>query len=157
MPKIIKSISLDERTIEIANSKDNFSSWVREKLLDEIEYTIPCSYFPLQILKTDLGRVIKEAVPEGEVCNGVRKPTCKTCWPNGEHPEHSDWLAYVRREIDLDELQERTRQTWSWKHNLAKEQDLAVKNYINDPKRGGEKPKRAYVRRLLTWIWSFIW
>jgi len=136
MPKIIKSISLDEHTIEIANSKDNFSSWVREKLLDEIEYTIPCSYFPLKILKTDLGRIIKPAIPEGEVCNGVRKPTCKTCWPDGK-PENKDWISYVNREIDLDELKERTRQTWSWKQNLALERDLAVKNHINDPKRGG--------------------
>ena len=156
MPKIIKSCSLDERTIDIANSKDNFSEWVREQLLNEIEYTLPCSYFPLKLVKTDLGHIIKEAVPEGEVCNGVRKPTCKTCWPDGK-PESKDWLEYVERRIDLSELRERTRQHWSWRKSLEKKRNLAVKNHINDPKRGGEKPKRAYVRRLLTWIWSFIW
>ena len=47
MPKIVKSISLDERTAPIANNKTNFSAWVREKLLEDIEYSIPCSYYPL--------------------------------------------------------------------------------------------------------------
>ena len=45
MTKIVKSISLDETTIAIANSKKNFSGWVREQLLMDIQYTIPCYFF----------------------------------------------------------------------------------------------------------------
>tara|TARA_Y100000296_G_C5144170_1_gene242750 strand:- start:49 stop:510 length:462 start_codon:yes stop_codon:yes gene_type:complete len=153
MPKIIKSCSLDERTIEIANSKENFSGWVREKLLEEIQYTIPCNYFPLDALKSYNGLTVLEAVPEGEICNGVKKPVCPTCWPQGA-PTNEDWIAYAQRHIDLDELRERTNQHWKWKVDLEKQQ---IKNHINDSKKRGEKPKRAYLRRFLTWIWTFIW
>ena len=164
MTKVVKSISLDERTAPLANEKSNFSRWVREQLLEEIQYTIPCVYFEIEIEGRKIwnetfekwgkepNKVIKE------ICNGQRKPPCKKCYPEGP-PKQEDWLQYTRGRIDKTELLDRASKHWKWKTDQIKANaDLAEsKNQQNDPQRGGEKPKRAYVRRLLSFIWSFIW
>ena len=114
MPKIVKSISLDERTAPIAEQKTNFSAWVREKLLEEIEYTLPCNYFEVvhrgkdnktlfRTVKDENGKVTKEPIITKEICNAVRKPTCSKCYPEGA-PEQKDWILYVDRKIDKTEL-----------------------------------------------------
>ena len=151
MPKVIKSISLDERTAPIANAKPNFSAWVREQLLAEIAYSLPCSFAEIIIFEDE-----KRVGTKSEICNGVRKPTCTVCYPHGP-PDREDWLEYARCEIDKEELLTRAEATWRWRTDLKEQAKTRSKNQQNDPKRGGEKPKRAYVRRLLTWIWSYIW
>ena len=100
MTKIVKSISLDAQTAPMANEKENFSRWVREQLLSEIQYTQPCVYF--EVRHTDrFGKVIFDPDPENpknkkmrvtkEICNGQKKPTCSKCYPEGP-PEREDWL-----------------------------------------------------------------
>lgn len=166
MTKIVKSISLDERTAPIASEKDNFSAWVREQLLNEISYTIPCTFFEVRHFDrrgkqiyddyySESGEKLKRMRITSEICNAMRKPTCTVCYPEGP-PEAEDWLLYTRREIDREELLRRASKRWSWRTDaLAKQED--PKNTENTPQMGGEKPQRAYVRRLLTFIWSFIW
>ena len=161
MTKIVKSISLDEQTAPLANEKSNFSRWVREQLLDEIQYTIPCVYFKVKqagkkvfdeqsgTWKKETDRVIEE------ICNGQKKPSCKKCYPEGP-PKQEDWIKYAHGRIDKVELLERTSDHWKWRTD----QISAIANSKNQEKvspMGGVKPKRAYVRRLLVWIWSFIW
>jgi hypothetical protein len=172
MTKIVKSISLDESTIAIANSKKNFSGWVREQLLMDIQYTIPCYFFTVyhtdrkgkklfeKITAPD-GSVSKRPLVTEEVCNGQKKPHCAKCYPSGP-PTREDWLLYTQRRIDLDELQNRAKATWKWKTDQIEAKNRQIsealsKNQENDPQMGGKSVKRAYVRRLLTWIWSFIW
>jgi len=154
MPKVIKSISLDERTAPIASAKSNFSAWVREQLLAEIAYTIPCNYAKITIWKGD-----ERVGTKSEICNGVRKPPCLECYPEGP-PDREDWLAYSRCEIDKEELQARAVKTWEWRtefKNQAKGRNQGSENDLNEAKHPPSKPKRAYVRRGLTWVWSWIW
>jgi hypothetical protein len=160
MPKIVKSISLDEQTAPLAEEKTNFSSWVRQQLLEEIAYTIPCTFFKIKhkgkkMFDEESGSwILTNDVIKEEICNGVRKPTCQTCYPDGP-PEGDDWLLYVSNKIDKDELLARAKARWQWRIDALEKKDS--KNEENVPPMGGMKPKRAYVRRLLTWIWSFIW
>ena len=166
MPKIVKSISLDERTAPIADEKSNFSAWVREKLLNEIAYTIPCTFFTVHHLDrrgvqiqedyyTEDGQKMKRKVVTEEICNGMKRPHCITCYPEGP-PEQEDWRHYTRRAIDKEELLRRASLRWKWRTD-ALARDEGSKNQENVPQMGGKQVKRAYVRRLLTWIWSFIW
>lgn len=166
MPKIVKSISLDERTAPIASEKANFSEWVREKLLNEIEYTIPCTFFTVHHLDrggkqiydeyyTEEGQKLKRKRTTAEICNAMKKPHCSVCYPEGP-PEGEDWREYTRRQIDRDELLRRASKRWEWRTNAIKDQANS-KNQENEPQMGGKTPQRAYVRRLLVWIWSFIW
>lgn len=166
MPKIVKSISLDERTAPIAEEKPNFSAWVREQLLNEISYTIPCIYFEVHHLDragkqiyddyyTEEGQKLKRKRITKEICNGMKKPHCSICYPEGP-PEGEDWRLYTRRQIDRAELLERASKRWEWRTNAINDQS-DLKKLENDPQSRGSKPKRAYVRRLFVFIWSFIW
>ena len=165
-PKIVKSISLDERTAPIADEKSNFSAWVREQLLNEISYTIPCTFFDVhhfdrrgkQIYDdyyTETGEKLKRKRITSEICNGMKKPHCTVCYPEGP-PDQDAWRLYTKREIDRAELLERASDRWKWRTDAIAKQHNS-KNQEKVPPMGGVKPKRAYVRRLLTWIWSYIW
>jgi len=165
-PKIVKSISLDERTAPIANEKANFSAWVREQLLNEISYTIPCTFFTVYHLDrggkqifdeyyTEEGQKLKRKRITKEICNGMKKPHCSVCYPEGP-PEGSDWIQYTRRQIDREELLERASKRWEWRTNAIANNE-GSKNLEKVPPMGGMKPERAYVRRLFFFIWSFIW
>jgi hypothetical protein len=165
-PKIVKSISLDERTAPIANEKNNFSAWVREQLLNEISYTIPCTFFEVhhldragkQILDdyyTEDGQKLKRKRITAEICNGMKKPHCSVCYPEGP-PEGDDWRLYTRRQIDRAELLERASKRWKWRTDALKDQTNS-KNQEKEPFTPHSRPRKAYVRRLLVWIWSYIW
>tara|TARA_Y100000289_G_C3881876_1_gene129153 strand:+ start:220 stop:702 length:483 start_codon:yes stop_codon:yes gene_type:complete len=160
MPKIVKSISLDEQTAPLAEEKSNFSMWVRHQLLEEISYTIPCRFFKIKhkgkkIFDEESGSwIMDDDVIKEEICNGVRKPTCTICYPNGP-PHGEDWLDYVDNRIDKEELLARADARWKWRIDALEQKK--PKNEENVPQMGGKTVKRAYVRRLLTWIWSFIW
>ena len=161
MTKVVKSISLDEQTAPLANEKSNFSRWVREQLLTEIQYTIPCVYFKIKLAgqkvwdkENNVWLKQEDKVIE-EICNGQKKPSCKKCYPEGP-PKQEDWIKYAHGRIDKVELLERTSDHWKWRTDQI-ERIEASKNQEKVPSMGGVKPKRAYVRRLLTWIWSYIW
>tara|TARA_R100001163_G_C5063478_1_gene200798 strand:+ start:1813 stop:2313 length:501 start_codon:yes stop_codon:yes gene_type:complete len=166
MPKIVKSISLDERTAPIANNKTNFSAWVREKLLEDIEYSIPCSYYPLHHMdgitgkqlfieiKDENGRVSKKPKITKEICNGVRKPTCSVCYPEGA-PDGKDWREYANGRINKTELLARASAKWKWRTDAIKANQLGKES----EKSASIPPivrEKKYVRRLLKWIWSYI-
>ncbi len=146
MTKVVKSISLDEKTAPIAASKDNFSKWVREQLLAEIAYSIPCHFFERQ---REVGSRL--VAVEGEICNGVRSPPCGSCYPDGP-PLRADWIEYVRFKIDLEELLERTAKEWKWRTDLKEQVKESEKEASTPPLKGQKK----YVRRLLKWIWAYI-
>ena len=157
----MKSISLDERTAPLANEKNNFSAWVREQLLKEIQYTIPCVFFKVHIMDRRGIQIyddvdgIKQPRVIQEICNGQKKPSCLKCYPEGP-PERKDWLEYANGRIDKQTLLARASETWKWRTDqLAKSEDLEKEK--KEPQMGGEKPRKAYLRRFLTWFWSYIW
>lgn len=83
LTSIIKSISLDPQTAELASNLPNFSRFVRECL---IRYHIE-----------DGGEWALCKRKEGErMCYPRKKPRCMKCWPAGPPaPEH--WSEYVRQ------------------------------------------------------------
>lgn len=82
LSSIIKSISLDPKTAELASNLPNFSRFVRECL---IRYHLE-----------DGGEWALCKRKEGErLCYHGRNPRCMKCWPAGPPPA-VDWATYVR-------------------------------------------------------------
>lgn len=152
MTKIVKSISLDERTAPIASEKENFSAWVREQLLNEIAYTIPCTFFEIHHLDrsgkqifdeyfTEDGKKLKRKRTTKEICNAMKKPHCTVCYPEGP-PEGVDWRLYTQRRIDREELLRRASERWKWRTDALAQQANA-KNPQNDPQMGGGEAQKS--------------
>ena len=84
MTSIIKSISLDPQTAELARQVPNFSRFVRECLLRHPRSSggewIQC----------------KREDEEAKLCLPMVKPRCLKCWPAGRPPQEA-WIAYVRK------------------------------------------------------------
>jgi len=143
MSRIIKTVSLDQRSDKIASKKPNFSRWVREKLIQE-DIEISESHVTLSLFK-DKG-----------ICNPSASPRCSICYPYGR-PEMIDIRAYNANIISKEELQKRTKKN-------AKTEDmpsmLDISNIQNDGKKLEAKDpvlrERKYLRRAIKWVWAFI-
>lgn len=156
MVKVVKSISLDEDTAPIANSKENFSAWVREQLRAEIAYDLPCNFMKLTPMKMSPGGFMKKDYDNSieEICNAMAKPPCVTCYPEGP-PDREDWLQYVRLQITKEELQSRALDKWKWRTDL-KEQKKQRKESVKSVSTPPIEDEKRYVRRFLKWLWSYI-
>ena len=94
MARIIKTISLPPHLHEKASQIRNFSGWVQDQL--EAEGLI---------VHTDAHRPI----PELGICNGVRRPTCAECYPDGA-PTRDEWLAFRNEEFhSIEQMQDNIR------------------------------------------------
>ena len=79
----VKSVSLSDQTMRIADGMSNFSAFVRAALLDyddRRQTATPDSHHPDSQF--------------GGVCNAMRPALCAVCYPRGR-PSQSDWLEYV--------------------------------------------------------------
>ena len=88
LSSIIKSISLDPQTAELAANIPNFSRFVRECLirhhLAEDGQWVQC----------------KRLDDDSRLCIPTMKPRCMKCWPAGP-PDHEAWMNYVRRPSNM--------------------------------------------------------
>ena len=82
MARIIKSVSLDPRTAQIAGQIGNFSAFVRDALYQYEEH-----YAQVERHTAD------EDNRKGGLCNAMSRPYCRTCWPHGP-PAQTAWLAF---------------------------------------------------------------
>jgi len=91
MSSIIKSISLDPQTAELAKRIPNFSRFVRECL---IRHHFTKEGVNLQCMRED---------DESQLCNpySTVKGRCLSCWPAGP-PPHEAWRAYRRKPVLTD-------------------------------------------------------
>jgi hypothetical protein len=78
MARIIKTISLPPHLHDKAAEIKNFSGWVQDRLEEEGSIGHTSAHRPIP----DLG-----------ICNGVRRPTCAECYPEGA-PTRDEWLAF---------------------------------------------------------------
>jgi len=85
---MIKSISLPPHLAEKASSIGNFSGWVQEQLEKE---------------GFEVNVNMHNPIPELGVCNGMRKPTCGQCYPEGP-PTQAEWLSFRDSLYFHDEL-----------------------------------------------------
>lgn len=91
MSSIIKSISLDPQTADLAQRIPNFSKFVRECL---IRHHFTKEGVNLQCMRED---------DESPLCNpfSVVKGRCVSCWPAGP-PPHDAWSTYCRKPLYTD-------------------------------------------------------
>ena len=137
MSRIIKTVSLDRKSDEIASKKPNFSRWVRDKLVEE-DIEISESHVTLSLFK-DKG-----------ICNPSASPRCIICYPHGR-PEMRDIRAYNANIISKEELQRRTEMK-------VKPNDY-VKAITGSFELDVKEPvlrERKYLRRAIKWVWAFI-
>ena len=147
MSRIIRTVSLDKKTDELAGQKPNFSAWVRNQLLEDSQ-------------NVSLIHVTKAIFEKNGLCNPSGMPRCIICFPYGKPP-----IELIRKYnnekgihgIGIDEARE----------NLLKDTKKHYDGVVVDMKPiieeksplappMSEQKERKYLRRALRYIWSFI-
>jgi len=142
MSRIIRTVSLDRKSDEIAAKKPNFSRWVREQLVNQDE-SVQNSHVTLSLFR------------EKGICNPNASPRCNICFPHGR-PQLTDIKDYNTGRISSEELQDITKKKYN---SVNQSKTLAISKRIEF---GKEEPtektisERKYLRRTLRYIWSFI-
>ena len=99
MPKIVRSVSLDQQTDLLAQEKSNFSKWVRDQLLSETIYARKC-FYPLDTNN------VKETNDLG-ICNGMAKPRCVKCYPIASPTRDQLYAKEEKKEPSTPPMRER--------------------------------------------------
>tara|TARA_R110002012_G_scaffold225136_1_gene397123 strand:+ start:1716 stop:2135 length:420 start_codon:yes stop_codon:yes gene_type:complete len=139
MSRIIKTISLDKESDEIASKKKNFSAWVRKQLKEEsslVEYN----------------HITRSIFEQKGICNPSSTPRCGICYPYGK-PTTKDIRNYNLGLISPDELKLLTKNHYDGVIPIPK---TTINDYepLDPPMR--KQKERKYLRRALKYIWSFI-
>lgn len=140
--RLIRTVSLDEISDDLASKKPNFSKWVRDQLKLQDE-SFQNSHVTLGVYR-DKG-----------ICNPSASPRCNICFPHGR-PQLADIREYNIGRITSSELQDITKKK-SVSVNQSK--TLVISKKIESGKGDNIEstiPKRKYLRRTLRYIWSFI-
>jgi len=132
MASIITSISLDERTMEIKNrcvGSHQFSRFVRA-CLTELDAQVSATHTQAE-----------EARVNG-VCNGLLKPACVLCWPDGA-PSGEAWRKYRfgGGEIPSAEKQRIVKSTFTHDYAQKESKDAAT-----------SKATKGLLRRFIAWL-----
>lgn len=136
MSRIIRTVSLDKKSDELAAKKSNFSAWVRKTLQEEaskVQY-----YHTNQTLFLDRG-----------ICNPSNTPRCGICFPHGK-PKTADIQQFNQGIITAEELQDRTKNLYDGVIEIIEPKNEEHEAFT-PPVR-----ERKYLRRALKYIWSFI-
>ena len=136
MYRIIKTVSLDKESDDIASEISNFSKWVRNKLKEEKQQ--------LSKNHTNVDLYQKQGI-----CNPLNVPRCLICYPHGK-PSQEYVKSFNQGYISKEELQELTKIQYEGVIEII-EEEKTEKVPLDPPKR-----ERKYIRRSLSWIWSFI-
>jgi len=136
MSRIIRTVSLDKKSDELAAKKSNFSSWVRNSLQEEaskVQY-----YHVNESLFLDRG-----------LCNPGATPRCGLCFPYGK-PKASDSRLYNQSIISAEDLQERTKNLYDGIIEIIEPEDIGHEP-LSPPKK-----ERKYLRRLIRYLIEWI-
>ena len=132
MASIITSISLDEETLEIKNrvvGHYQFSKFVRACLR---ELDAQCS--PTHTTEENARHL--------GLCNGLHKPPCVICWPDGA-PSRIDWLEWVRNGDGIPSAEKQRVVKSNFTHDYT-----GTESKQTPTRRGG----KGLVRRALAWL-----
>ena len=144
MSRIIRTISLDQRTDELAGKKPNFSAWVRNQLLEDSQ-------------NVSLIHVTKAIFEKDGVCNPSGSPRCTICYPYGKPP--IELIRKYNSEKGVNGIG-----IIAARENLLKDTKKHYDGVVVDMKPMIEeksplappRSERKYITRSLKWIWSFI-
>lgn len=136
MSRIIRTVSLDRETDELAATKPNFSGWVREQLKIDSQ-------------KVSLIHVTKSMFKSRGICNPSASPRCSICFPHGK-PPRSKIREWNTSHLGNEWLQNETK-----KHYEGITADTVVTKDKDEPFTPPLR-QRKYVRRALKWVINFI-
>lgn len=139
MSRIIKTVSLDKESDEIASKMGNFSKWVRNELKKHA-YTISFTHTTPEILE------------KTGICNPSHSPRCAICFPYGK-PYTSDIKFFNQGLITKERLQDLAK--IRYEGIIEKPKPTIIDSERLDPPMRPIK-ERKYIRRALKYIWSFI-
>ena len=139
MSRIIKTISLDKESDEIASKMGNFSKWVRNALKAHA-HTISFEH------------TNKELFLKQGICNPNNSPRCGICYPYGK-PYTSDIKHFNQGLITKERLQDLAK--IRYEGIIEKPKPIIIEDERLDPPMRPVK-ERKYIRRALKYIWSFI-
>ena len=132
MSRIIKTVSLDKESDEIASKMGNFSRWVREKLKDHA-HTISFEH------------TNKELFMKQGICNPNNSPRCAICYPYGK-PYTSDIKFFNQGLITKERLQELAK--IRYEGIIEKPKPIIIEHEPSDLPMSEQK-ERKYLRQAL--------
>ncbi len=139
MSRIIKTVSLDKESDEIASGISNFSKWVRNKLKEHAQ--------TISLVHTNEELYLKQGI-----CNPLNNPRCSICYPHGV-PAIENIRLFNSGKISKETLQELTKNQYDG--IIEKPKPIINESEPLDPPMS-DKKERRYIRRSLKWIWTFI-
>jgi hypothetical protein len=148
LSRIIRTISLDKLSDELAGNKSNFSKWVRDALkADNNERTH--THATLSIFRAR------------GLCNPSASPRCGLCFPHTRPPagairEYN--MGISSRDDESQEVAIREIQRAAFEFHESLEESAGAEIVRNDEKEPlpPHLRERKYVRRALKWVINFI-
>lgn len=145
MSRIIRTVSLDKLSDELAGSKPNFSLWVRENLKRDNQE------------RTQIHATLSIFKARG-LCNPSASPRCGLCFPVCRPPASAireynagiNQRDYERQLVAIDEIQ---RAAFEFNENL--DPGSVPKNDESEPLPPVLR-ERKYLRRAIKWVINFI-
>jgi hypothetical protein len=163
MSRIIRTVSLNTRTDELASKKSNFSAWVRDQLIKD--------YQAISLTHTN-----KEYFKKYGICNPGNETRCTICFPIGKPTKemirrfnsdrsNAEWRVLEdnkgrtqrpmnefepRMEIARNQIQE------SLKNHYADTLPIIELPISKDVPIDPPKRQRKYVRRFIKWLIEWI-
>ena len=123
----ITTVSLDEKTAEIAKQMPNFSHFVRECLL---------RHHASALNRDECAWIRQERFANRCVPNAKGRPVCFVCWPHGR-PSQDLVTDYLRNHQDIEKLDRETKsENWQL---LNIDQNITVQELDKTPSKGGVK------------------
>ena len=146
MSRIIKTVSLDPESDEIASRKKNFSAWVRKALKEEASLV-------------DYRHVTRAIFEKRGICNPSASPRCGICYPYGKPDikliqKYNNEISTISGISDLSlaaaNLQKATMDQYGGIMPVI-ETKIDEKVPLAPPMR-----EKKYIRRLIRFIISYI-
>ena len=145
MSRIIRTVSLDKLSDELAGAKPNFSLWVRENLKRDNQE------------RTQIHATLSIFKARG-LCNPSASPRCGLCFPHTRPPasairEYNEGINHRDDESQEVAIREIQRAAFEFNENL---------DPGSDPKNDESEPlppvlrERKYLRRAVKWVINFI-
>jgi len=148
MSRIIRTVSLDKLSDELAGNKPNFSLWVRENLKRDNQE------------RTQIHATLSIFKARG-LCNPSASPRCGLCFPHTRPPasairEYNEGINQRdtgAQEVAIKEIQ---RAAFEFHEGLGK--DSVALHLRNDEKEPLPPVlrERKYLRRAIKWVINFI-
>lgn len=148
MASIIKSISLDPQTAQLASQVPNFSRFVRECL---IRHHLDSGGEWGQCKRVD---------EEAKLCIPTVKPRCMKCWPGGP-PSPEAWSDYVRKPSNMQSKYASNPNPDYMDHILvqenAQDNNPALFSFEDMKIQGNAKPATRIRKSKIRRLWAVLW